>query len=1165
VIGELFIGGVQVARGYCNRPALTAERFVADPFGGTGARLYRTGDRVRWRANGTLEYVGRIDFQTKIRGVRIELGEIETRLAQHPAVREAVVLAREDTPGERRLVAYVVGDETAGADVLRAHLSETLPDYMVPAAYVRLGSLPLTASGKVDRRALPAPDSHAYARRGYEPPLGETEEVVARIWAEVLRIERVGRTDHFFELGGYSLLAVQMLARVREELGVNVPAGGVFAWPMLADFARELTSPSQVDLPPMEPVAQRGRIPLSFPQHRLWSLERNAGVGAARRVSMRFRMKGGLDQVALIAALEGIVARHEALRTTVVEVDGVPEQRIAPATTRFTLVEDDLRGEMNAQAELRRLLIEEARIPFDLAQGPLVRGRLIRTDEDDHVLAVTMHPMIADGWSTGIFAKELTARYGALHRGEPDPLSRPALQYADYALWQRRSVAGDALKAQAQYWKDTLEGAPEVLELPTDQPRPARPDYAGARVAVELDPTQTRELRALAHRHQVTVFMALLAGWGIVLHRLSGQDDVVIGSPTANRRRREIQGIIGAFENTLALRLNLSGKPTVGDLLAQVKARTVEAHLHQDIPFEEVVELVRPARSFSHTPVFQAMFLWRNAPTPEVAFPGLEVAPVTALEPPVAPESASQTAARFDLTLALAERGERIAGSLTYASALFERETVERHVGHLRHVLEAMAANDQLTADAFSLDAGDTRETARAGGHGRPVTIRAAGSQTPLFLVHEGTWSTAHAQVLEPHIGNDMPVYVLPAPSSAEAPARTIEEMATQLVRMIHEIRPGGPYRVAGWSSSGVLAYEIATQLLGEDEVVEFVGMFDGEFPGGPAGFGDVEGRRVLGDAVRGYIPQPIPAPVHRALSDVIARPRKIEKTPLAAADSFILKLQSGKRGVAPILCVPGAGTSITSYIDLSAVLDPSWPVYGLQPRGMDGTTVPHSTVSAAARHYLRAIEETWPDGPIHLLGHSFGGWIAFEIALRLRASGRSIGSLTIVDSEVPETDARSYDVDSALAFIKLVEVVELSAERSFGIARADVDAKDERGRLKLLHRKMVQHGLLNARSTDENVLYGPSRVFARCIRTVYRPSGRYPDRVRLVLANDPKLDEAANRDQLTNVVRGWKQWAPGLVVSTSTGNHVTALKAPHVATLGRYLVEDRSEVTIER
>jgi len=726
----------------------------------------------------------------------------------------------------------------------------------------------------------------------------------------------------------------------------------------------------------------------------------------------------------------------------------------------------------------------------------------------------------------------------------------------------------------------------------------------------------------------VTLFMTLLAGWGVVLHRLSGQDDVVIGSPIAHRRRRELQGVIGPFENTLALRLKLSGKRTVAELLARVKARTVEAHHHQDIPFEEVATSVRPVRPLSYAPIFQVMFVWRNAPpTPATALPGLTLAPMVAPEPSVAPRSLTQTTARFDLTLSLTERGERIMGGLTYATALFERETVERYVDYLRLVLEAMAADDQLAVDAisFSEDKRDAKrapfralETAalprgtevpvaeRNGDSDRPMTIRAAGSQAPLFLVHEETGSTTYAQVLAPYIADGIPVYALPAPSSAEPPLRTVEAMATRLVRMIRAIRPCGPYRVAGMAFGGVLAYEIATQLLGDDEVVEFVGVFDPHSLGRcRAGCDDTDGHGAFRDALREYVPQRIPAPMHlfvaqhnadvdpsggwrglvgegafqvtpvpgtplsmmrspnvaslgRALSAAITRARDAEKPLLAVRDSSVLTLQRGKEGLAPMVCVPGAGTSVTSFIELIGCLDPSWPVHGLQPRGMDGATVPHSSVSAAARYYLHAIERICPSGPIHLLGHSFGGWIVFEMALRLRAAGRTIGSLTIVDSEVPESDARSNDVDSTQAFLKLVDVLELSAERSFGIAAADVAARDEAGRLKLLAQKMVQCGLLHPRSNDEHILYGPFRVFARCLRTTYRPSGRYPDRLRLVLVNDPRKDEAANRDQFAETISGWRGWAPGLVVSTATGNHMTALKSPHVAELAAQLAKDR-------
>ncbi|MFL5384639.1 MAG: amino acid adenylation domain-containing protein, partial [Longimicrobiaceae bacterium] len=424
VAGELYIGGGQVARGYLGRPGLSAERFVPDPFAREpGARLYRTGDLGRWLPEGSIEFLGRTDFQVKIRGFRIELGEIEARLAEHAAVRDAVVLAREDAPGEKRLVAYVVADEGLDVESLRAHLAERLPSYMVPAAFVRLDAFPATAGGKVDRRALPAPEGDALAARGYEAPEGETEQALADIWAEVLRVERVGRQDSFFELGGHSLLAVRVISRVRQRLAVEVALGDLFNRPVLADFARGLETASRAELPPIEPVERGADLPLSFAQQRLWFIERLEGVGAAFHIPVRQRLRGELDRAALRRALDRIVARHEALRTTFAEVDGAPVQRIAPAEeSSFQLTEHDLRGDPGGGAELRRLIAEESDAPFDLEHGPLIRGRLVQIGDDDHVLLITMHHIVSDGWSMGVLTRELGALYGAFREGRPDPL-----------------------------------------------------------------------------------------------------------------------------------------------------------------------------------------------------------------------------------------------------------------------------------------------------------------------------------------------------------------------------------------------------------------------------------------------------------------------------------------------------------------------------------------------------------------------------------------------------------------------------------------------------------------------------------------------------------------------------------------------------------------------
>jgi amino acid adenylation domain-containing protein len=716
VPGELCIGGAGVVRGYLGRPALTAERFVPDPFAAKpGGRMYRTGDRARWKESAgvrecvsaevgsgsadsrtnalthsrtaVLEFMGRLDDQVKIRGFRIEPGEVEAAIAAYPGVREARVMMREDQPGDKRLVAYVVG--AADVDGLRAHLRQGLPEYMVPRAIVALDRLPLNPNGKVDRKALPLPEYAADADR-YVAPRTPAEEVLAGIWAEVLRLERVGVEETFFDLGGHSLLAIRVLSRIRTVFSVELPLRALFEGPTVAELAGRVEETRRAGLPvlpPVVPMERTGALPLSFAQQRLWFLEQLGNLGATYHVDKPLRLRGALDRAALARALDGIVRRHEALRTTFALVDGEPEQRIAPAEAGgFPLVEHDLGAEADADAGLRRIMAEEARAPFDLERGPLIRGRLVRLAADDHVLLVTMHHIVSDGWSLGVLIRELSALYAAQRAGREADLPALPVQYADYAAWQRRWVSGEVLRGQADYWKNALAGAPELLELPTDHPRPAQMDHGGARLPLELDEALTAGLKALSQRHGTTLFMTVLAGWATVLSRLSGQDDVVVGTPSANRGQREIEGLIGFFVNTLALRVDLSGSPTVAEVLARVKARALEAQQNQDIPFEQVVELVQPTRSLAHAALFQVMFAWRNAPRESPALPGLEVGGVDAGPPDVQ--------VMFDLMLTLGEAGGRIAGEVEYATALFERETVERHAAYLRRVLQEMVAGE---------------------------------------------------------------------------------------------------------------------------------------------------------------------------------------------------------------------------------------------------------------------------------------------------------------------------------------------------------------------------------------------------------------------------------------------------------------------------------------
>ncbi|CAJ3558783.1 syringomycin synthetase [Burkholderia pseudomallei] len=720
VRGELYIGGAGVARGYLNRPELTRERFIDDPFV-AGGRLYRTGDLARWRTDGRLEYLGRNDFQVKIRGFRIELGEIEAQLAKVAGVREVVVLARDsaaavrdsatehaapDAPSpetatatEKRLVAYYKGDADVAA--LRAQAAQHLPSYMVPSAYVRPDAWPLTPNGKLDRRALPAPADDAYARAEYEAPQGAREEALAAIWRDLLHVERVSRHDNFFELGGHSLLAVQLVSRLRQALSVEVALSTVFDAPVLSALAERLEAENTEVLPPIPLAPRDGRIALSLAQQRLWFLTQLEGVSEAYHMSGAVRLDGPLNREVLQRALNRIVMRHEALRTCFVREEGEPIQVIQPHAD-LTVSYHDLREAEQSEQRAKNLSQAHASAPFDLSRDLPVRVLLLQLADEAHVVQVVMHHIASDGWSVGVLLQELSALYGSFIAEQGDPLAPLPLQYADYAAWQRRWLASGQLEKQGAFWQTNLSGAPTLLELPTDRPRPPKQSHAGASVEVKLGAALSERVKRLSQRHGVTPYMTLLSSWAAVLSRLSGQEEVVIGSPVAGRNRTEVEALIGFFVNTLALRLDLSSEPTVGELLKRTKAQVLSAQAHQDLPFDQVVERVKPPRSTAHPPLFQVMFVWQNMPAGELTIPGLTI---RAVETPL------QTA-QFELTLSLQEAGDDIVGHLNYASALFDESTVRRYVTYWRRLLEGMTAGaaDQTIVGLPLLDEAERKQ-----------------------------------------------------------------------------------------------------------------------------------------------------------------------------------------------------------------------------------------------------------------------------------------------------------------------------------------------------------------------------------------------------------------------------------------------------------------------
>ena len=689
VPGEICIAGAGVGRGYLGDPPRTAAVFVPAISGAPGERMYRAGDLGRLLADGSVEFLGRIDHQVKLRGFRIELGEIEAALERHPAVHQAAVLLREDLPGRKRLVAYVspcLRQKVEVAD-LRRFLGEELPEPMIPAVFAVLEILPLTSNGKIDRRALPAPAEPEAGPAAAEGPRSQAEELLGAVWCEILELDRVGRHDSFFESGGHSLLATRLVSAVRRIFRVELPLRAVFETPTLAELARRIelaASSGKATGAEMRACRNAGdELPLSFAQERLWFLQQLEPKNPFYNNSAAVRLAGRPDVEALQRTLSEVVRRHEVLRTTYPTREGRPNQKITPpAPLPLPIVDLSSLGGAKREGEMESQIKAQSRRPFNLEQGPVVRFLLMRLAADDHVALYSIHHIAADAWSTSIFVNEVAAIYPEFCAGQASPLPELALQYADFAQWQRDWLRGDVLDAQLAYWRRALGGKPPVLRLPADRPHPARPSWRGFWRSFALPAGLCQELQRLSRRHGTTLFMSLLAAFSVLLQRSSGQDDVVVGTATANRSRSETEGLIGFFINMLPMRVDLSGNPRFVDLLRRVREIAVEALGHQDVPLEKLVEALRPEGERDGTPLFRVAFGVQNAPTGELQVPGLTIRPV----------ELRQETARFDLTVWVAEQEGGLHVIWNASADLFYEETIERLHRRFEALLGSIAA-----------------------------------------------------------------------------------------------------------------------------------------------------------------------------------------------------------------------------------------------------------------------------------------------------------------------------------------------------------------------------------------------------------------------------------------------------------------------------------------
>ncbi len=1109
VPGELHIGGASLARGYLHRPELTEERFLPEVFAAkAGARMYKTGDVVRWRSDGRLEFVGRTDQQVKIRGFRIEPGEVEQVLREHPALAGAAVVVRGRAAGDLQLAAYTVArpDETVSPADLRQFLGQRLPKFMIPAAFVALDALPMTASGKLDRRALPEPDwsGQGAAREGeFVAPRTAAEQQLAAIWSEVLHLERVGAQDNFFDLGGHSLLAVQVVSRINRELNLSIPLRDLFEAPTLAALAQRVEAArqagSRANLPPIRPVPGNVPLPMSYSQEPFWvisHLEQGPPPYAMHDVD---QLNGFLDVPALERAFNELLRRHESLRTTFAEVGRDLVQVIAPYQPQpLRVVDMSLLPAETRRDEVRRYARAQSRRPIDLAKGPLVRVELVKLAEEEHLLLVGMHHIIFDGWSMTVLAREMFTAYLALAAGLPPPLPELPIQYADYAVWQRQRLQGEVLDRLRGYWLRKLKDLP-ALELLRDRPRPEVRTTHSAVVVQQLSKPLNQAIERLSGEEGATKFMTLLAAYQILLCQESGQEDFAVSTPVAGRLRPETENVIGCFLNDLVLRADLSGDPSFRQLLGRVRETVLQAFDHQEMPFMRLVRELNPPRDPRRRTLVQTELIFHNAPRTSGQSAGLDWK-----------ETAGETEAEgadFDLCLEAGDNEQGLHLRLCYHADLFDETTAVGMLRHFQEVLEAATTDpDQRLSHLPGGKVGGAVLPAAAPA-ARPAPQYVA-PRSPLERQLAAIWADLlqrervgiHDHFFE--LGGDSLLAVqamlrVQAICGTRLPAATLFAVPT----------------VAAWTQR----IEAATRA---------------ETPGCPhndlAGFWEKGDRHHLCEAPSGPFRQMVPV--------TFFPPAAASPQPRGARQQSLVPLRTDGAAT-PLCCFHGLGGHVAGFLPLAESLAEARPVYGLQAQGLGDDQPPHDRIEAMAECYLREIRQVQPCGPYLLAGWSMGGLIALEAASRLQAAGEEVALVALLDSYLSDKDLSAQDLNDGSAIRWLAPHLNLP------LAELTALPADEQWQ-RIAERAKLAGGV------GANEI----RRLAEVCRAHLSAMEAYVPRTYQGRAVLFRAQEGGGPDPR------WKSLCPRLCVETVPGNHYSMLRKPHAgalaARLGAYLQE---------